>query len=180
MGTMDTLTHQGKLCKIYKRNKYRYQYEMKKTFESCGRCTTRGCNVRIYVSHVDDVIRESSGAHLHTDTVRNASLTVLRAKCKVAAATQQFTIRPAATLRSELAKCEVAASLQAQDLVKCKKAIYRVRRKRKLGNPAAAVGVPDIALCCVIEWFRDLSSHVITSFSRQTLFHFFLHCFFRK
>ena len=140
---------------------------MKRSNETCYRCTIRQCTARIYID-LHGSVREAPVPHCHADTVQDMNFEVLRSKCKIAAA-QNFKIRPAIALRSQLATLPGAATLNSKHLAKCKaamyrerrkqlqkppqsekcnKSIYRVRRKRKLGK----CNVPVVPLWSMVRF----------------------------
>ena len=65
---MDSLTTQGKQCKLYKNNRFRFVYAMSKSGDSCYRCTLRSCKEKININACG-MIREGPAPHEHTDTV---------------------------------------------------------------------------------------------------------------
>ena len=128
---MDSLSKQGKNCKLYKSNRFKFAYVLKKSDETCYRCTTSMCTAKIYVNP-SDVIREGAAPHRHADTVSDLKFEILRANC-VIAASQHPDRPPRVTLHDELAEVVDASgeSLDAKALSRCKTAIYRARRRQR-------------------------------------------------
>ena len=44
---MDSLATQSKKCKLYKKNRFRFVYVMKRSGESCYRCTVKTCTAKL-------------------------------------------------------------------------------------------------------------------------------------
>ena len=74
---MDSLSNMGKLCKLYKNNRYKFVYERQSTNETCYRCTMGKCSARIYID-AHGIIREGTAQHIHADSVKDMNYEILR------------------------------------------------------------------------------------------------------
>lgn len=126
---MDIVTNKGKECLLYEGNKYR-KYYTKKNDIVCWRCTIKCCNARLE-SNNGTVVKQI-GDHNHAETVVNPSAVSLRVACK-RKASQDISVRPSKIIRSTVASdvSGVASeTLTTRDVINCRAAIYRQRRKQ--------------------------------------------------
>ena len=79
---MDSLATQSKKCKLYKNNRFRFVYVMKRSGESYYRCTVKTCTVKLFIS-ASDVVREGVAPHKHRNTVSDMNFEILRASCVI-------------------------------------------------------------------------------------------------
>ena len=74
---MDSLSNMGKLCKLYKNNRYKFVYERQSTNETCYRCTMGKCSAPTYID-AHGIIREGTAQHIHADSVKDMNYEILR------------------------------------------------------------------------------------------------------
>ena len=125
---MDSETNKGKSCFVHNDNKFR-EYYRKKNGHVCYRCTMKTCKARI---EMRDVVIAEHGDHDHYDKVSNVAAVALRVSCKRAAATD-LSQRLSKIIRTALQSSDVTAAddqVTSRDVVNCRAAMYRERRKQ--------------------------------------------------
>ena len=63
-------------------NRFRFVYVMKRSGESCYRCTVNTCTAKLFIS-ASDVVREGVAPHKNRNTVSDMNFEILRASCVI-------------------------------------------------------------------------------------------------
>ena len=156
ISNMESQTHHGRRCIIFKNNKFSQKY-VGKSFTS-WRCTIRACNALIHTNNTDfsieEELEERPVVHNHEDKIMDLTLHKLKVACKKRGTIDSTTL-PSDVVRSEMEALGIKneelrtpeLALTKHALWRTRAAIRRVERSKNIEEAAAKIkDVPTITL----------------------------------